>query len=219
MARELSAAAKAYAGPVIWLAEIITPTQTHYFADDEVPFGGQTYKPYLRVTGGVRLSRSLQVNSAEIELIATDLYVANLLASEQFEGAKCVLKALLLGLEEGFEVIRGRLTDQELRDDAVGFRLISEPDFSTIDAQARNYAQLCTWRFKSAQCGYSGAETACNKTFARCQELSNQHRFNGFPSVTKPLQQIYSEPQPPLGGAGGAGAGAGERYDQPRFFG
>ena len=217
MPRELSAAAKAYAGPVVWLAEITTPTQTHYFADDEVPFGGQTYKPYPRITGAVRLTRSLQVNSAEIELIATDLYVANLLSSEQFEGAKCVLKQLLLGLEETFEVIRGRLTDQELRDDAVGFRLISEPDYLTIDAQARNYAQLCTWRFKSPQCGYTGGATSCNKTFTNCQSHGCQHRFNGFPSVTKPLQQIYSESQPPIGGAGG-GAGAG-RYEEPTFVG
>jgi len=216
MPRGLSAEAKAYAGPLIWLAEITTPTQTHYFGDDEVKFAGQTYKPYLRVSSGVRLSRGLQVNSAEIELIATDLYVANLLQSEQFEGAKCVLKALLLGLEESFEVIRGRLTDQELRDDAVSFRLVSEPDYSTIDAQARNYAQLCTWRFKSAQCGYSGSETACNKTFARCQELAQTHRFNGFPSVTKALQEIYTEPLPPIGGIGGGDGGG--RRGEPRFF-
>lgn len=41
----------------------------------------------------------------------------------------------------------------------------------------------CRFRFKSVQCGYTGSATECNKTYSRCQELSNQARFGGFPLI------------------------------------
>jgi len=37
--------------------------------------------------------------------------------------------------------------------------------------------------FKGSHCGYSGSETECDRTFARCKELENQMRFGGFPGV------------------------------------
>jgi len=43
----------------------------------------------------------------------------------------------------------------------------------------------CRFRFKSARCGYAGAETACNHTLARCRELGNSIRFGGAPGVGK----------------------------------
>ncbi|MBI1776063.1 MAG: hypothetical protein HYR63_12020 [Proteobacteria bacterium] len=39
--------------------------------------------------------------------------------------------------------------------------------------------------FKGPNCGYTGSETACNFTFARCQQLGNQLRFGGFPDLTE----------------------------------
>ena len=37
--------------------------------------------------------------------------------------------------------------------------------------------------FKGELCGYSGAETVCDKTLARCRELGNSERFGGFPGI------------------------------------
>jgi phage-related protein len=43
---------------------------------------------------------------------------------------------------------------------------------------------ICRYEvFKDTGCGYSGAETACNRTFARCIELSNQLRFGNCPGT------------------------------------
>lgn len=33
------------------------------------------------------------------------------------------------------------------------------------------------------RCGYTGTETECNRTFARCKELGNQNRFGGEPAI------------------------------------
>lgn len=39
--------------------------------------------------------------------------------------------------------------------------------------------------FKGTLCGYSGAETECDRTFERCRELGNSTRFGGFPGIGK----------------------------------
>lgn len=44
MPRNLSADAKTYTGPVVWLAEITQQDgAVRYYAEDEVKFGGNTY--------------------------------------------------------------------------------------------------------------------------------------------------------------------------------
>lgn len=49
----------------------------------------------------------------------------------------------------------------------------------------------CRWKtFKDTNtCGYTGAETECNRTMQRCKELNNFLRFGGFPSV--PVRRLY----------------------------
>ena len=37
--------------------------------------------------------------------------------------------------------------------------------------------------FKGNQCGYTGSETSCDRTFTRCNELGNTARFGGFPGT------------------------------------
>lgn len=41
----------------------------------------------------------------------------------------------------------------------------------------------CRWTFKSAECGYVGAETSCARTRADCMARSNTLRFGGFPGI------------------------------------
>jgi phage-related protein len=41
----------------------------------------------------------------------------------------------------------------------------------------------CAWNFKSAECGYSGTATECNKTWESCVALNNVKNFGGFPGL------------------------------------
>jgi lambda family phage minor tail protein L len=51
----------------------------------------------------------------------------------------------------------------------------------------RNY---CRWVFKSTQCGYSGAQTACDKRRYTCKQvMNNVSRYGGFPSI--PVQRVF----------------------------
>jgi len=49
------------------------------------------------------------------------------------------------------------------------------------------YDVNCQFKFKDERCQYSGAETKCDKTLARCQALGNVTRFGGYPSVVVPV--------------------------------
>jgi len=48
----------------------------------------------------------------------------------------------------------------------------------------RYIADYCRWEFKSAECGYTGPATTCNKTLENCRRLGNSKRFGGFPGLT-----------------------------------
>ena len=73
----------------------------------------------------------------------------------------------------------------------VQFSLTSKFDVLDLELPARKYSRnYCGWKeFKGPECGYSGVETECNRTLARCRELGNQKRFGGFPSI--PSRRIF----------------------------
>lgn len=50
----------------------------------------------------------------------------------------------------------------------------------------RRLLPSCPWRFKGTECQYAGAEGSCNKTLARCRELSNTSRFGGHYAAGRP---------------------------------
>lgn len=44
-----------------------------------------------------------------------------------------------------------------------------------------NYSSSCRWkRFKGQNCRYTGPESACDRSYARCAELGNTANFGGF---------------------------------------
>lgn len=48
----------------------------------------------------------------------------------------------------------------------------------------QKYRSNCQVRmFKDVRCGYTGSQTTCDRTYARCKELGNQLRFQGFISL------------------------------------
>jgi len=47
----------------------------------------------------------------------------------------------------------------------------------------RYISSHCNWRFKSAECGYVGTYTVCNRTLDNCQDRDNSERFGGHPGL------------------------------------
>lgn len=60
--------------------------------------------------------------------------------------------------------------------------------YSTVSPNM-TYDVNCQFQFgvKDSRCGYSGTETKCDKTLARCQVLGKVLNFGGYPSVIIPM--------------------------------
>lgn len=70
-------------------------------------------------------------------------------------------------------------------DEVIEFTLSSQFDIQDVQIPQRKFLRhVCQWKFKSAECGYSGGETTCNKTKFDCKTVKNNFlRFGGFPSI------------------------------------
>ena len=157
MSRGLSAAAKAYTGPTVWLLDLTTPAGVnHYFATESLTFGGNTYLPYLNLQSGVSEYRSMQISACQIELLTGDGVVLDLLKAATFEGSLAILRLLFRDISETYD---WRMTVSEQTEDqsAGQFRLVSDFDPNGMAIPARSYSQLCVWRFAFPPCFYDPA--------------------------------------------------------------
>lgn len=59
--------------------------------------------------------------------------------------------------------------------------------YSTLSPNATYDVNCQCRKFKDVRCGYTGAQTSCDKTLTRCMELGNVENFYGFPSLPKEM--------------------------------
>ena len=62
----------------------------------------------------------------------------------------------------------------------VSFTLGTTSLFNKMYPPRKMYANFCSFKFKDARCGYSGALTTCNKTLTDCRARNNSVRYGGF---------------------------------------
>ena len=81
-------------------------------------------------------------------------------------------------LAEKFELVSWDINNQW-----ASFKMGASNPFQRSYPPRKLFNAFCGFKFKDSRCGYSGAETVCNKTLVRCRQLNNSVRFGGFPSV------------------------------------
>ncbi len=141
MSRGLSAAAKTYVGPTRWAVKLtLLDSTVKFYAQEAITFLGQAYQPYLNRVGPIRLTRTLEADSTEIELINVDLTIGDLLRSKAFDGAECTVKLLLLGINQEVEILaRGALREEEQDQRLVRFQVTSGLDPSRLSVTSRKF--------------------------------------------------------------------------------
>jgi lambda family phage minor tail protein L len=119
---------------------------------------------------------------------------------EQYDGgidATVILRVVhadhLVGTETDTTMIRLDYTVTGCSADskAVTFELGASSPWQRRIPLARARKNFCRFKFKSTECGYSGAETVCDKTLTRCRALSNSSRFGGFPGIGYGGLRVY----------------------------
>ena len=86
-------------------------------------------------------------------------------------------------LEEYFE-----LTQPSADSKWVTFNLGASSPYNQQFPTKKIYQNFCQWKFKSTECGYTGALTTCNKTLSDCRTRNNSGRFLGFVGVSRGLR-------------------------------
>lgn len=161
--------------------------------DENVIFDGTVYTKFPIKHEFVAENNQGQIDQVKITLANVSRLIELYLEQYDFRGKKVIIRTVWADqlsdpdayIDDVF-YIDNYTADQS----NVEFTLTGKFDVLGIDLPARRYARnYCVWKFKSAECGYAGAELTCDKTQQRCKQLGNYQRFGGFPSV--PTRRIY----------------------------
>ena len=76
-------------------------------------------------------------------------------------------------------------------DQVIVFDLLPVCDFVAKTPRRRYTSNTCSFRYKSAECGYAGALPTCQKTLQDCRTHNNSMRFGGFPGIPDDIRRIY----------------------------
>ena len=180
------------------LLDVVAGAQPFYFADMTMRFAGNDYLPRLTFEDSLTQHRSLQLDRAVVVVENASLYFTELMKTVTLDGATAKLQRLYSEADEVVVIFDGRVASCRIERRHAELVLISGLDPTARRIPERVYSQQCTWKFKSAECGYTGTEfTVCNKTFADCTARAQTHRFNGFIHLTRELtEQVPPVPAP-----------------------
>lgn len=167
-----------------------------YFAehDENIVFNGVTYQKFPITHDLITEDAQHESSSMKLSISNVSRLIQAYLEQYDMHDKKVVITMVYADhlddpdakLEDTF-YIDSYTADEEKAE----FTLSSKFDVLDVMLPSRKYMRNnCGSKFKSAECGYGGAETTCNKTFARCRQLANQKRFGGFPSI--PSQRVFT---------------------------
>lgn len=161
--------------------------------DQDVTFDGILYSRFPITHEFVGENNQGQIDQVKVRLANVSRLIQSYLEEYDLRGKKVTIRMVWADqlndpdahIDDVF-YIDSYTADQQ----NVEFTLTGKFDVLGLDLPARRYARnYCSWKFKSAECGYAGGETTCGRTQQRCKELGNYQRFGGFPSV--PTRRIY----------------------------
>lgn len=184
---------------------------SYYFAEDQVVFQGNTYKPHLILESPIRYSQRLQLEPVSVRLQNIDLQTAAMLQAEQsnLQGVEATFERLFLAANEAVILFRGRIGEVQLDERTAALTLEGDLDPTATAIPKRKYSNLCVWDFKDANCGYvDGVDpndpatgqpfVICPKDFLSCQARGRPHRFPGFLHITRDLTESIQGQSPTL---------------------
>jgi len=161
--------------------------------DANITYNGIEYTKFPITHENISEDNQGSIPTVKVRLSNVSREIQTYLESYDFRNKKVSIKLVWANqlndtdaYDEDIFYIDSYIADQN----DVEFILTSKFDVLDIELPLRRYSRnYCGWKFKSTECGYSGAETSCNKTKTRCKELNNYSRFGAFPSI--PTKKIF----------------------------
>jgi len=161
---------------------------THYrYTDCDVPIaiGDNLFNPRGFKSQPIQYSLNKVIDQVKLEIDNLDDELTSAFVGGIPQGSDVSLK--LAVLDSDYAVIA---SPQTLFEGFInGWGLTEEKLSLTVSSIFNRWSQKtlakhsasCRWKvFKGAECGYSGGETWCDRSYARCAALSNTNNFGGF---------------------------------------
>lgn len=152
-----------------------------------VEFDGVTYDPAPISFDSVKENNSGQIDTTTVTVSNVTRIIGGYLEAYDLKGKMVVLKTVFANrLGESDAYIDDVYFIDSYSMDAynVSFVLTSKFDVLSVQLPMRKFTRtVCAWKFKSAECGYTGAGDHCQRLKQNCQALGNYDRFGAFPSV------------------------------------
>ena len=132
----------------------------------------------------INYSAKSSVDKAVIEIANVDLQMSAVFLNEDIMNKWGVLWVAFFNddnviIAQPIEVFRGLVSTWKLSEPRASITLVNEFIFWNKKT-LRKHQSSCRWPFKGIECGYSGAETWCDQSYARCTVLDNTDNFGGF---------------------------------------
>ncbi|MCP4341370.1 MAG: hypothetical protein GY799_21445 [Desulfobulbaceae bacterium] len=153
----------------------------------EITWGGNVYSPASFELSG--LTETKDSETPGVPLTVHDVNRAIIPVLQEYDGAigSTVVLSIINStqissstpeLQETMEILECSFDE----DGVITFKLGAEDLSSRACPPSRYLKNHCRFKFKGTdgRCGYTGSETKCNRTLARCRALNNQSRFGGF---------------------------------------
>ena len=171
-----------------------------YILDNETmqsfSYNGEDYLGAPLTLGEIKKDDNSGVSKLNIKLSNVALSVSGIIGQrgDVITNAPAVLTQVFLDVntntllpQYSLILFAGRCNNLKLDYEEASMDIETSLGGYEIQAPIMKYRTTCqVRRFKDCRCGYTGTETKCDRTFARCKELGNEENFRGFP-------QIYNE--------------------------
>lgn len=170
-----------------YLLDMDIDSTNYRYTDCDIPINlTNMFYPRGFRSDGAFYSMANIVDKTRIEIDNLDNVLTSVFVGGTPQGSDVSLS--LVVLDSSYDIVdstsvtifQGEIDSWELAEDKVNIEVASI--FSKWSQKTLSkHGASCRWKvFTGSECGYSGAETWCDRTYARCTELSNTANFGGF---------------------------------------
>lgn len=169
------------------------PTICSRFAawDVDVAFGEEVYSKAVIQIGDIATDSSGKIGDVLLTVGNADRMIQYFI--ETYDLIGCVVRHIQIfqGVDD-FISTTFKIKVAAAKKNYATFTLSLGIDFLTAEIPARTvFSRFCWHQFLGVDgdCGYTGADAACDRTFEDCNRKGNLARFGGFPAI--PNERIY----------------------------
>ena len=157
-------------------------------SEQDVTFDGNNYSRFPISIPSLSSNSEGKIDSIKVTISNVDRIIQSYAENYNgFRGCKVVIHLVFPDLIDQPDYAVNEeyyVSICELSAKTADFTLKPKINFLDIKIPRRIFSKYrCQWIFKSDECGYSGSETSCDKTFETCKNYGNQSRFGGFPAI------------------------------------